>query len=77
MYMYLYRYMDMYMCPRAVYIATATRSLLKMRDLHGRVEQGAPNDVAAALVSGLDLSTGKTSTLVTGEGQLLRGGARI
>ena len=46
-------------------------------DLHERVGRGAYGEAAAVLVSGLDLSTGKTGPVVGAEGGSPRRNARI
>ena len=61
-------------CVRCVWKwAPATRPLPGNRDLHERGGRGAPGGAVVVLVSGLDLSTGKTGRLARAGGGLVRG----
>ena len=55
----------------------STRTPPGNADLHERVGRGAYGEAAAALVSGLDLSTGETGPVVGAEGGSPRRNARI
>ena len=61
-------------CPKS---GTPTRTPPGNPHLHGRAGRGARGGAAVALVSGPDLSTGKTGTPDAAERRLLRGVARI
>ena len=69
--------MDCLFWPCIVYtLVLPTRSSPANRYLHERVGRGAYSEAAGVLVSGLDLSTGETGTVVGAEGRCPRGNAR-
>ena len=74
---YVRTYIRTHVCTWKRKCSPPTWTFPENRLLHERVGRGAHGKAAVVLVSGLDLSTGETGTLIGAEGCSLRGSARF